>query len=187
MNNLPVGPHTLKLMEKIKAEGDQSKEFTQEEKMALVADGMMAPETVGLSSAEEAHLTIAPEDKPKPDFGTTVMLQAGEVPIELRAEWAYQETKIILAPYDKTKFIQDYIKEHSGSHRMQGKMRLGNIEFSFERTYTDPVLGLAGLLEIAAIQLEAAYTGKPPVDVSDERNAIALDAPAVPLQIEDEQ
>jgi hypothetical protein len=30
----------------------------------------------------------------------------------LRAQWAYQETKIILAPSDKTAWIENWIGEH---------------------------------------------------------------------------
>lgn len=185
-SNIPVGPHTKKLMENIAAEGNQSAEYTQEEKLALVADGLMAPEEAGLASAEEAHLEIAPEDKPKPDFGDSIMLQAGVIPIELRAQWAYQETKIILAPSDKTAWIKDFIKENSDTYRVQGAMRCGNLEAKFERTYTDPVLGLASILQLAGRQLEAAYTGKPCEPTTDTNEVPTLPASA-PLQIEDQK
>lgn len=185
--SIPVGPHTKKLMEKIAAEGNESAEFTQEEKLALVADGLMAPEEAGIASAEEAHLEIEPQAKPKPDFGDTVMLQAGVIPLELRAQWAYQDTKIILAPADKTQWIKDWMKENSNTFKIQCGMRCGNLEAKFQRTYTDPVLGLAAILEIASRQLEAAYTGKPCEPTTDPSEIPALPAPEVPLQLEDKK
>lgn len=177
MNNtpIPIGPHMARLMENIKEEGAKSSEFTHAEKMALVADGAMDPKEVGLTSAEEAHLQIVPEDKPKFDFGTTLFLQAGVVPMELRAEWAYKETKIILAPSDKTQFLEDYIKENSGTYRIQGALRCGNLEAKFERTYKNPVLGLAAILELAGKQLESAYTGVPTEPTTDNPEALQLE------------
>lgn len=157
-----------KLMAKLMAEGASSPEFTHEEKLALVADGAMAPEEVGLASAEEAKLQIEPEQKARPNFGNEVFLQAGVVPIELRAEWAYDEMKVQLAPKDKTAWIQDWIEKNQKTYRVQASVRSGNIQAKFERTFTDPVLGLAAMLVLAGQQMEAAYMGTNPEPNSDE-------------------
>lgn len=165
---IAVGPHTKMLMNKIAAEGNESAEFTQEEKLALVADGMMDPKEVGLVSAEEAHLQIMPEIEKEPIFGNELFLQMGCIPLELRAEWAYDETKIILPPSDKTAWIEDWIDKNKQSYRIQGALRCGTLEGKFERTFRDPVIGLAQMLRVAADMLETKYVGEPSPAATDQ-------------------
>jgi hypothetical protein len=160
-----AGPHTKRLMEKIAASGTQSETFTQEEKLALVADGMMDPKEVGLTSAEEAHLAILPEADKIPKFGKDLILTLATVPLEIRAEWAYQESKIILAPADATAWKEEWINKNRHSYRIQGKAQCGTAHLSFERHFKDPVLGIAVMLALAGQLVEAAYlqTESPPV------------------------
>lgn len=181
-DRIPVGPHTAKLMQKLAEEGAASPNFTFEEKLALVADNLMDPKEVGCTSAEEAALQIKPEDKPKPEFGNEAVVQLGVIPIELRAEWAFQETKLTLSPRNRTEWIQDWIKNHSNDYRVRVKVQCGNVVGMFERSFTDPILGMAAMLQIAAEQLEAAYTGKPPCATTDQPQ---LEDSPPQLQIED--
>lgn len=159
-DTIPVGPHTKRLMENIAADGNESADYTHSEKLALVADGMMDPKEVGLTSAEEAHLEIMPEAEKEPTFGNELFLQMGVVPLELRAEWAYDETKIVLAPSDKTAWIEDWIGKNKHTYRIQGGIRCGTLQGKMERTFKDPVLGLTNMLRLAADMLEAKYTGE---------------------------
>lgn len=177
-DTIAIGPHTKQLMEKIAAEGNESAEYTKEEKLALVADGLMAPEEVGLVSAEEAHLQLMPEAEREVVFGNELFLQMGVIPLELRAEWAYDENKIILAPADKTAWIEEWIGENKKTYRIQGGLRCGSLQGKFERTFRDPVIGLAQMLRVAADMLEAKYAGEPSPPATDQPEP-------TPLQLKD--
>jgi hypothetical protein len=180
--NPPVGPNTEKLMAKLALEGASSPTFTKEEKLALVADELMAPEEVGLTNAKDAELQLLPDAKPAaPNFGNEILLQAGVIPLELRAEWAYQDNKIIMAPKDKTEWLSDWMVDNHNTYRVQGAIRCGNLEAKFERIYSDPVMGLADALRMAADRLEIAYTGKPVVAVEiEDQKSIQNETPTEP-------
>lgn len=165
---------TPTLMQRLAAEGNQSGAFTPEEKMALVAAGAMAPEEVGLASAEEAQLQLAPEAK-EIKFGDEVEFAAGIVPLVLRAQWALKDTKIVLAPADKDAWIEEWIAENKNSFLIQGRMHCGNAMAQFERTYKDPILGLAAMLRLCAEMLEKKYTGEELPPVSDRKQNAQAD------------
>lgn len=151
---------TNKLAANIAAEGNASENYTKEEKLALVAQELMAPEEVGLASAEEAKAIIMPEEAKKIELGHMVEFAASVVPIELRAQWAYQETKIVLAPSDKTAWLENWIGENKNSYLIQGRMNCGNAQAQFQREYKDPILGLSQMLRLCGEMLEKQYTGE---------------------------
>lgn len=148
------------LMEKIAGEGNQTGEFTQAEKLALVANELMAPEEVGLASAEEARLQLLPEAEKEVKFGDIVEFAASVVPLELRANWALQETKIVLAPADKTAWIEKWISEHKHDYLIQGQMHCGTAMAQFQRSFKDSILGLAAMLRLCGDMLEKKYLGE---------------------------
>lgn len=150
--------------------------FTYEEKLALVADEKMDPKEIGLTSADDARLAILPEAARKPVFGTTLMLRCGVVPIELRAEWAYQEQKIVMSPTDKDNFLHSFMEENKNEFPVQGDLVCGNMNARFARSFKDPILGLAQMMRLAADMLEAKYTEEPaevPALTDAEKSAAA--------------
>lgn len=161
------------LIQKLAAEGNTSGEFTAEEKLTLVAGGMMDPKEVGLVSAEEAQLQLQPEDAKEVKFGDIVEFAASVVPLALRAQWALQETKIVLAPADKDVWIEDWIAKHKNDFLIQGQMHCGTALARFQRTYKDPVLGLAAMLRLCGDMLEKKYIGEevPPSTEPTKRDA----------------
>lgn len=159
-------------MAKIAAEGNASGEFTQEEKLALVANELMAPEEVGLTSAEEAKLQLEPETTKEVKFGDIVEFAASVVPLALRAQWALQETKIVLPPTDKDVWIEQWVAEHKNDYLIQGQMHCGTALARFQRSYKDPILGLAAMLRLCGDMLEKKYLGEelPPATEPTKRD-----------------
>jgi hypothetical protein len=167
-----MAPNDETLMSKIAAEGGTQGDYSYEEKLALVANNMMAPEEVGLASAEEAILKIEGKEPPKIELGNAVEFAASVVPIELRAQWAYQDTKIVLAPSDKTAWIENWIGEHKNEYLIQGRMHCGTAMAQFQRTFKDPVLGLSQMLALCGTMLEKQYLGEelPPSTEPEKRD-----------------
>jgi|SRR5882724_499092 len=134
--------------------------YSYAEKLEAVAAGNMAPEEIGLASAEEAQLQIVPDEKKKPVFGTTMMFRAGVVPLELRAFWAEQEykqeRKIVSA--DSTFDKDAWMKEHENEFPIQGDLICGQAAAKFSRNFKDPILGMCQMLRVAADMLEMKYT-----------------------------
>ncbi len=123
-------------------------EWTETEKLAAVAAGMMDPKEIGVASAEEARLQILPEAEPQPLLGDPINFRASEVPLELRLLWATQESKI--APFDK----EAWLAENANTHRIQAEIRSGNMTGRMERTVTDPIDGFILLMEDAVEQMK---------------------------------
>lgn len=175
MSDQPRDP-TEELMRKIAAEGDATGEFTKEEKLALVASELMAPEEIGLASAEEAKLQLMPDAEKQVKFGDIVEFAASVVPLVVRANWALTDTKLVLAPTEKAKYIEDWIAEHKNEFLIQGKMHCGTAFAQFQRTFKDPILGLSAMLRLCGDMLEKKYLGEelpPAVEPQlEKRNAI---------------
>lgn len=124
-------------------------EYTYPEKLAMVSQGLMAPEEVGVANAEEAQALQVMDAPPKqPHLGDFCTFEVSEVPIELRKLWAKQESKIIIA------FDEDaWQAEHGGTHLLQARLRCGNVATMLEQTVTDVVAGFAAMLANAGMVL----------------------------------
>lgn len=148
------------LMRQIAAKSGATGDYTYEEKLAAVAAELMDPKEVGLVSAEEAKLKLLPPEQQEVKFGDMVEFVAGVVPLVLRAQWELSETKIVLAPADKDAWIKNWITEHKNDYLIQGKMHCGSALAQFERSYKDPILGLAAMLRLCGDMLEKKYLGE---------------------------
>lgn len=125
--------------------------YSYEEKLKLVAEGNMAPEEIGLASADQAQEQVPQE----PELGKYITFETSEVPLELRALWARQELKI--QPANPKGWIADYIEEHSNEHLIQARVRSGNQQGVLQRLVTEPVLGMILLMREAADLMEKKY------------------------------
>lgn len=143
--------------------------YTNEEKLSAIAGGLMDPKELGLATADEAKLQLMPAAPKKVTFGTTLIFRAGVVPLELRAEWALQEQKIILPAAEAARWKADWMDANKHEYPIQGDLCCGNANARFGQTFKDPVLGLCQMLRIAADTLEAKYTEEPTpeADVKD--------------------
>ncbi len=152
--------------------------YSYAEKLEQVALGNMAPEEIGMASAEEAQIKLVPDSEKKPRLATTLIFRAGSVPIELRLLWAEQEFKksrnIISA--DSAGFDKEaWLKENENIFNVQGDLCCGQARARFGQTFKDPIIGLAMMLRIAADKLEAKYA---------EETAEATQTPDAPQQNE---
>jgi hypothetical protein len=134
--------------------------YSYAEKLEAVAAGNMAPEEIGMASAEEAQLQIVPDSKRKPVFGTTMMFRAGVVPLELRAFWAeqeYKEARKIIS--SETNFDKEaWMEANKNEFPIQGDLICGQAAAKFARKFKDPILGMCEMLRVAATMLEKKYT-----------------------------
>lgn len=131
--------------------------YSYAEKLKAVSDGMMDPAELGMKSPEEAGIHLAPEDKPKAEFGTTLMFRAGAVPPELRAHWAISEEKIVVPESEKAEWTAKWIEDHKNEFPVQAELLCGTAKAQFAQTFRDPIIGLAQMLRQAADLLEAKY------------------------------
>lgn len=124
--------------------------YTYPEKLALVSNGLMAPETVGCANAEEAQaLQVMPDAPKQPHLGDFCTFEVSEVPHKLRALWAKQDSKIINT-FDEAAWLET----NKDTHLLQARLRCGNVATMIEQTYTDVVLGFAAMLKNAGVLLE---------------------------------
>jgi hypothetical protein len=134
--------------------------YSYAEKLEAVAAGNMAPEEIGMASAEEAQLQIVPDAKRKPVFGTTMMFRAGVIPLELRAFWAeqeYKEQRKIIS--SETNFDKEaWMKANENEFPIQGDLICGQAAAKFGQKFKDPILGMCEMLRKAADMLEKKYT-----------------------------
>lgn len=122
--------------------------YTYPEKLAFVSKGLMAPEEIGVATAEEAQALQVMPDAPKEAFlGDFCTFEVSEVPLKLRAVWAKQDNKIL--PFDEEKWME----ENKETHVLQGRLRCGNVASMIEQTYSDVVGGFSSMLEGAAVIL----------------------------------
>lgn len=122
--------------------------YTYPEKLAMVSQGLMAPEAVGVSSAEEAtQLQVMDAPTKTPFLGDFCTFEVSEVPQKLRALWAKQDRKVIEAGDD---FEEKWLAENKETHLLQARLRCGNVATMLEQTVTDVVGGFAVMLENAA-------------------------------------
>ncbi len=127
--------------------------YTYPEKLALASKGLMDPKEVGCATAEEAQNLQVMKDPPKQAFlGDYCTFEVSEVPLKLRALWAKQDSKIINV-FDEEKWLE----ENKGTHRLQARLRCGNVATMMEQTYTDLVGGFIQMLASASTVLEGMY------------------------------
>lgn len=124
-------------------------EYTYLEKLSMVSSGLMAPEEIGVASAEKAQALQVMDAPPKiPHLGDFCTFEVSEVPFELRKRWAQQDTKIINA-FDE----EAWLEQNKGTHLLQARLRCGNVATMLEQTVTDVVVGFATMLANAGMVL----------------------------------
>jgi hypothetical protein len=161
---------------------DNDKEYTPTEILGQVALGNMDPKEAGLTQpipivgtdknveptkidirgpvpiiGEGQSPKVMPAAPPKRVLGDRVEFQAAVVPLELRAEWEYQDSKIVLPPAEKEAWVAKWVSANQTSFRVQGMVACGNGVLRLDQIFTDPVLGLCGLLREAADKIEKEY------------------------------
>ncbi len=151
--------------------------YSYAEKLKAVADGLMDPKEIGMASAEDAQIKLVPDANKKPVFGTTLMFRAGCVPIELRLHWAEQEFKKnrTIVSADATGFDKEaFLAVEKDKYPIQGDLICGQANAKFGQTFSDPVIGLAQMLRIAADKLEAYYLDATKTENSNENQDTAV-------------
>lgn len=131
--------------------------YSYAEKLALVAQEAMAPEEIGLVSAEQAKDIIEP---PKRKLGDFLTFEVSEVPKDLQALWAYQESKIVLDNEAKQAYMDNWKKEHEGEIRLQGRVRSGTALAQLDLKVTDKIEGFCLLMEQAAEIVREEYANE---------------------------
>lgn len=154
--------------------------YSYAEKLEAVAAGNMAPEEIGMASAEEAQLQIVPDSKRQPVFGTTMMFRAGVVPLELRAFWAEQEhkqaRKIISSDSNFDK--EAWMKANANEFPIQGDLICGQAAAKFAQKFKDPILGMCEMLRKAADLLEKKYLeSSEDTQATDQQQNVDASAP----------
>ncbi len=128
-----------------------------EAKLAMVATGMMDPKEIGLATAEEAQLKIMPDPEKVAMLGDFVTFEASEVPLELRAKWDQDQSKIILSKSEAADARDAYVEENKDSMLIQCRLRcgtlLGTFQQEYDRTRTAKAMAFADLMVKCAQQL----------------------------------
>jgi hypothetical protein len=141
--------------------------YSYAEKLKMVAEEQMDPKEIGLASADDAKLQIMPDAAPKRQLGDFITFEASAVPLDLRAQWAYSEEKII--PPDKAAWIAEWKEKNKDSIVLQSRVRCGTALATAGRTVSDMVLGFCVMLEDAAALIRKEY---------EEENAGVIDVEA---------
>lgn len=129
--------------------------YTPEEKLALVAQELMDPKEIGLTTAEEARLQILPDAKVPRKLEGFIVFEASEVPLDRRAQFAYDALKVI--PPDKELWLAEWKVEHKDEIFLQARTRCGNATAVTGGRASDQVMGLINLMEDAAKMLRDEY------------------------------
>jgi hypothetical protein len=131
------------------------------EKLALVAQGLMDPKSIGLPPGDDGQRKAYEEITGKPTLaaklGDFVTFEASTIPNEIRAHWARQELKVIPAGLTAKEWELKWIDDHKGEVAVQGTLHSGTCHSVMQRLYTDPILGFANMLRGAAEMLEQKY------------------------------
>lgn len=153
-------PDNSKIINPQSTSVDPEHEFTYAEKLELINRGEMDPNELGLTADEAGPQLAVMDDAPvEVRLGQVLNLKIGVVPIELRAHWAEQESKII-GGFDKEKWMA----EHRDTFELQGQLNCGNATARFGQLFRDPIIGFCQLMRQAADRLETEYakgSGKP--------------------------
>jgi hypothetical protein len=141
----------------MKYDDSQTGGYSYSEKLALVAKGLMEPKEIGMASADDAIYEITGLKKPdaQPWLSDFITFEASVVPLEVRAQWARQEEKVI--PADSVGWKEAWMDKHRNEHRIQAILRSGNIKAMLDQTFTDPIYGFAELLRQASDMLTQKY------------------------------
>lgn len=157
----------------ITRDGENSTTFTRDEKLGLVANELMDPKEVGLTTAEEAKLEILPEAERVIQLGTDVKFECGVIPLAIRAEWARQD--LVVVPTDISAWKDKWMAANKNTYLIQGVLHCGTAQGRFQRTFSDPTLGLALMLKIAGEMLEKQYLGEALPPTTDGKKDINPD------------
>lgn len=126
-------------------------------KLAMVATGMMDPKEIGCASAEEAQLKIMPDPEKVAMLGDYVTFEASEVPLELRAKWKQDESKLILSASEAATAREAFVEENKDSMLIQCRVRcgtlLGTFQQEYDRSKTAKAMAFADLMVKCAQQL----------------------------------
>lgn len=127
-------------------------DYTYAEKLQLVAQELMDPKEIGITTAEEAqNLIVLKSPGPTPHLGDFCTFEVSEVPHALRAKWAKQDRKLVEVGDN---FEADWIEANKDNHLLQARLRCGNVGHMLEQTVSDVVLGFAAMLAQAGGLLE---------------------------------
>lgn len=166
--------------------------FSYAEKLALVAQGMMAPESIGLSSQEQAYKEITGEEELSPKLGDFVTFEASTIPSELRAHWACDELKVKPSGFVAKEWEAKWVEEHKDEYAVQGTLHSGTCHATLQRLYSDPIIGFVEMIRQAADLLEAKYndlkkTDPNPIITRTDKRAIASASQARSAQAAEQQ
>jgi len=131
--------------------------YSYAEKLALVAQDVMDPKEIGLTSRAEAVREITGEEKPSEKLGDFVTFQVSVVPIELRAHWARQEASILTEGETAREWEQKWIEKNKDTYAVQGDVHSGHLHAKFGQTFSDPIKGFCVMLRNVADMLETKY------------------------------
>jgi hypothetical protein len=135
--------------------------YSYAEKLALVAQGLMDPTSIGLPPGDAGHKLaldeLTGEEKPTPKLADYVTFEASTVPIELRAHWARQDLKVVPTGVTAREWEANWIAEHKNEFTIQATLHSGYLMSQVGQTFTDPILGFCELMRKAADLLEAKY------------------------------
>jgi hypothetical protein len=131
--------------------------YSYTEKLALVAQDMMAPTEIGLTSREEAIKEITGEEDPGIKLGDFITFEASVIPNELRAHWARQDLKVAPTGVTAQEWEAAWIEEHKNEFAIQGTVHSGTCHATVQRMYTDPILGFCDMMKNTATMLETKY------------------------------
>ena len=131
--------------------------YSYAEKLAAVANDMMDPKEIGMSSAQEAQLKMLDQKPAEPKLGDFITFEASVVPPALRAHWARQDLKVVPTGITAKEWEQNWIKEHEGEFAIQGRLHSGTMAARVGQIFKDPILGFVELMRNAADILEQKY------------------------------
>ncbi len=134
--------------------------YTYEEKLDLVAQGLMDPKEIGLAEPAEAEAALPKE----PKIESYIAFECSEVPVGIRAQWALKDEKI--QPANPRGFMADWI-ENCKDHLIQGRLHTGNLQAKLQQTMSEPVLGMIAVMREAADLIEKKY-----VEIQQSRTEI---------------
>lgn len=127
--------------------------FTNEEKLDLIEQGLMDPAEMGLT-CRPSELPVVAGEAPRilpppvsvPKLGNWLTFEASPIPLDVRADWARQDAKII--PFD----VEGWKEEHKGEAEIDVILRCGNLQARFRQTVKADALheGFALMLERGA-------------------------------------
>lgn len=124
--------------------------YSYEEKLDLVAQGLMDPKEIGLTDEQEAQAQLPKE----PKIESYIAFECSEVPVGVRAQWALKDQKI--QPANPRGWMADWI-ENCKDHLIQARMHTGNMQAKLQQTVSEPVLGMVAIMHETADLIAKKY------------------------------